>query len=297
MNATTTLKYGEQGFSFLHALYAALLAEADRFCRALELEYVLLYQGLWGANTLRAFLPGATRLSIALLREDYERLLTALAGEKRHRRFRLELPGGEGERSHARLSCEMTRFAPRPKGDGASVPPEAVGLDIFPLDRTQPDPLRQARRLRRILAWNAALERRSGRWAPGADPARAAGAELEIRIKSLFPRSWIMRRLERLMRGRAQDSAERLAVYLPEPEAEAVTYFERQQLFPCAAILLGKHHYLCPGKPHEVLSALYGDYRAILSDDASESEDFDCFEIDAAHWADVLYADDPAVVL
>lgn len=317
MNDHFELNHTDQAFTEAQALLQALLSETDRICKQKALTYSLFFDTLWGALCHRNFRAGSENAHIVLTRADYETLLEALSEGRINARFYLELPGGAEDsiRPYARLCCRNTKAQRIPELplSNNSFP---VSLSLLPLDSVAANDAVQARRLRHIRAWTDALrikgpnvdsvteEGRSGDgtielkevFAKNTAVEQVAPSALEIWLKSLLPKRLAIRRRQQLMCGRPSDRQDKYAIYQPMSGLVAVIYCNAQQIFPVASIPLGRKAYSCPGKAHEVLTNLYGDYRCDLGLTEGEHE-FAAFEIDRTFWADVIYADDPALVL
>lgn len=305
----------DQRFVEVQALLIALLSEVDRMCRHEGLNYALFFDSLWGALCYRNLKKGSENAHIVLMREDYDTLLEILSSGRLNPRFLLELPGGEEQsiRPYARLYCKKTdvhRVPEFPLHNNFF----PVSLSILPLDSIAASDAAQAKRLRRIHAWTEALRLKGPAVDSVSEVGRSGDGTLELKeqhdlnigqanlsafeawFKSLLPRRLAISRREKLMRGKPSDRSDHYAIYQPMSGLIGAAYGERQQIFPVASIPLGKKAYSCPGKAHEVLTQLYGDYRCDI-DTEDEVRIYAAFDIDINYWADVIYADDPADVL
>ncbi len=314
MHKIQAISSNDARFAAAQALIQAMLSVVDRLCRHHNLNYALFFDSLRSAVCQRNFSAGSENAHLVLQRDDYEQLLALLADLKAYPRLGLELPGGEegSVRPYARLYCRNTDVhrVPELPLHNHFFP---VSLSILPLDTVAATEEKQIRRLKRIRAWTAALNLKGpsvdsvsevGRSGDGSQELHStytnAGPEAavsvaEVWLKSLLPKRWAIRRRDALMRGGKADRGEDFAIYMPMSGLIAVSYGKTQQVFPTATIPLGKRAYSCPGKAHEVLLDLYGDYRCEVP--TNSRFDYAAFDIDTAYWADVIYAEDPADVL
>lgn len=317
MDKHLMLKPTDHSFMEAQALLQAMLSEIDRVCKQKGLNYALFFETLWGALCHRNFRAGSENAHVVLTRADFEILVETLSDGRLNGRFHLELPGGKEDsiRTYARLCCRNTnveRVLKLPLSNNYF----PVSLSLLPLDSVAADEAAQAKRLRHINAWTDALrikgpnvdsvteEGRSGDgtielkeiFVKNTAAEQQAPAAFEIWLKSLLPKRLAIKRRKQLMCGRPSDRQDKYAIYQPMSGLIAVVYGSKQQIFPVASIPLGKKAYSCPVKAHEVLTNLYGDYRCDLGLN-EEVHEFSAFDIDKTFWADVIYADDPALVL
>ncbi|MDN5746009.1 MAG: LicD family protein, partial [Nocardioidaceae bacterium] len=124
----------------LRAAQLELLAELDRVCAALGVEYFALYGTLLGAVRHQGFIPWDDDLDVGMLREDYDQLVARVDGELGERFF-LQTVDSDPHYGcmFAKLRRNDTRCVDRISYGSAQH--SGVFLDIFPLDAKASAPL------------------------------------------------------------------------------------------------------------------------------------------------------------
>ena len=238
----------------LREVQLGVLAALDRHCREHGLTYYLGYGTLLGAVRHGGFIPWDDDVDVMLPRADYERLVDTFAATG---------PSGLTLRSsrtqagwplaYAKVSDDRTVLV-----EPFAVPVDmGVNVDVFPLDAVPTGRLRrlaQAVLLRR-LGW--ALELRY----IAAERGRAWHGPLAIRLAKpllrLVPMTWLVRAVDRCARW--PGPADRLGVRLGYDDWSVLASSMGDP------VELGFEGLAClaPADPDAVLTAVYGDYRAL----------------------------------
>ncbi|MBR1455939.1 MAG: LicD family protein, partial [Oscillospiraceae bacterium] len=185
----------------IHRVQLGLLKEFDRACRELGLPYFAIHGTLLGAVRHGGFIPWDDDVDVAMLREDYDKLL-AKAGEVFHPPFFLQTPENTYSSfygGYAKLrNSETAALEPQNRGKKCD---QGIWIDILPLDNCPRDDRDRRRLLRRIRRWQRFLYAKL--YAPetgvlkDVDPKKLSFYYLAA---ACMRRRWIVKRLEKLFR-------------------------------------------------------------------------------------------------
>ncbi len=223
MNSSTgfELSFDDKRFRQAEALLLAALSELDRICSREQISYALYFEALAAAVSQRRLWRGCDHLEVILPRNDYRKLLGLLASSRLNERLYLEEPGGkEGSiRCHARLCLKGSKIQ-RENMNPLCRGHNPLAIDLLPMEYVAKSDKKQEARLKRILAWTAALRLKSTTvesvsdleqlTPPSEDALPKSGPE--VFFKSFFPKKWAFRRREKLMRGRKEEEPKGFAL-------------------------------------------------------------------------------------
>lgn len=287
------------------ALHLCLLAELDRICRRHTLRYYVIYDSLLGAVRQKALIRNSPEISVALPRTDYHHLLELLSVPDENRRYYLETSEDARGLFASRISCRNSRIRFRnalPMQNAGS----GIGLYLYPIDKALSDAAAEARRLRSIICCNGALLDKAGRRRRCTRDQRnayirmagSAGiGPMRMAIQSFLPALVLERMIDRaLLNPRNPMDENSDVIYLPYAGLGAASYFPERLLNPPTQLPINGHSYSAPGRPHELLTLLYDQYRE-REIDRPATLLLNDFYIDTIYWADVLSNEDPSGLL
>ena len=148
MTVYRVLDADEQRIEKVRAVQLEILAQLLSVCRANGLTVFLMYGSLLGYVRNGGFIPGDDDIDVALMREDYDKLL-GLSGS---------FPDGFLLQSPAAEDCFYGGYTKlRKRGTSCIVPQnwykdcdEGICIDIFPVDFAYADRKKEQKKLRRI---------------------------------------------------------------------------------------------------------------------------------------------------
>ena len=248
-----------------------LLAEIDRVCVKYDIPYVVYYGTLLGCVRHQGYVPWDDDIDIALLREDFDRLMSVLKDE---------LPA-ECVVHNPLTDDDSTEFwASVANADTISIEPSRlqkyhgcpfmVGIDIYPLDKVPDDPAARNQLLedcRWLWTTYRLAKNKEDKTREEEESLEKLLEELERRYHTRFRSdkpypAQILRIAHRVARDQKMHSCSTVSVYhnfLSMPECLLQEeWFKNIQLAPFEELMLP-----IPDHAGDILSALYGDYMVI----------------------------------
>lgn len=245
-----------------------LLAEIDRVCVKYDIPYVVYYGTLLGCVRHQGYVPWDDDIDIALLREDFDRLMAVLKDE---------LPAECVVHNPLTDDDSMEFWASVANADTISIEPSRlqkyhgcpfmVGIDIYPLDKI-PDDLEARNQLLEDCKWLWTTYRLAKN---KEDKTREEEEALEKLLRELERRyhtkiysdkpypAQILRVAHQVARSQNRYSCSNVSVYhnfLDMPECLLQEeWFKNIQLAPFEELMVP-----VPDHADDILSALYGDY-------------------------------------
>lgn len=246
---------------------AQALAELDRVCTELGLEYAAYGGTAIGAARHQGFIPWDDDVDVVMVREDYERLLAQGPGVLGDR-FVLASQASDPRypKTFAVLGLAGTAFTPGVARNRAYRVP--IGVDVFPLDVLPDDERALARQTRRTWLWGRLMYLRGTPTAqvPLPTPARqVAVAVLHLVHWGLraarVPERSLYRRWERAARLHEGEDSPWLGDFsTQDPRRWSV---RREELTPTVAMPFEDMTVRMPRAWDAVLTRGYGDYMAV----------------------------------
>lgn len=250
-------------FEELKQIEFNMLKELDRICKKHHLVYSLAFGTCLGAERHGGFIPWDDDIDVYMPREDYEKLATILPTEDTPYRI-ASYRDGKSPNAFFKFVDPSTLIYERFLGKRF---PEAVWIDIFPLDRIVPDSPAVKETLRKRKLLNIL------RGAIITDISTGANSVVRLAKKIICP---LARRLDYIKVCRQIDELA-IQTTLASGADSALPYNEgyfgeliaggrivkASLLFPTIPTLFESHQFEGPAKPEQYLEQIYGDWRQL----------------------------------
>lgn len=250
-------------FEELRHIELNMLKELDRICKKHHLVYSLAFGTCLGAERHRGFIPWDDDIDVYMPRDDYEKLATILPEENTVYRL-ASYRDGESPNAFFKLVDPRTLIY---EGFLGKRFPEAVWIDIFPLDRIVPDSPAVKATLRKRKLLNIL------RGTIVTDISTGANAAVRLVKKVICPLARhldyikVCRRIDELAKQTTTASgADNSLPYNEGYFGELIAggrIVKASLLFPTSPTQFESHEFEGPAQSERYLEQIYGDWRQL----------------------------------
>lgn len=240
-----------------------LLKEIDRVCKKNNLVYYLIGGTLLGAIRHKGFIPWDIDLDVAMMREDYEKLMNEFSYDFGDKYF-LQNYNTEPQHysAHACLCLNNSRITFKDKTIRGSVKKhEGIYVDIFPLDSVPSDEKKQQCQLKKIKFYrNMKNLKKNPKNRKGFLYSKWVAHDIITLLLKPFSFRLLNYKQDLVMRKYNSDSTTDLVASMASRYSYKKQVMNRMVYGDPIEVLFEGEMYYAPANTEYYLTRLYGDY-------------------------------------